>query len=214
MFSSQGNQHQTCFLKERIDIKLINVPPTKEIVAESIRELSARHLNKLIIISGTCVRTGNINSRELKKKFACKSCGCEYICESDITEYNKFITPVSCDGLVEKKVNPFFQIAQKMMKKGKNNRQGSNDREGGNQRGNNGGGGQPDNKVKCNARSFVPIDDPTTAQYADYQEIKVQETFKTLKPGLIPRSICVILQNTLVESVKPGDDVMLTGILI
>jgi len=60
----------------------------------------------------------------------------------------------------------------------------------------------------------VPIEDPETAEFADYQEIKVQETFKTLKPGLIPRSIPVILQNTLVESVKPGDDVMLTGTLI
>ena len=35
-----------------------------------------------------------------------------------------------------------------------------------------------------------------------------------MRPGLIPRSIAVILQNTLVESVKPGDDVMLTGTLI
>ena len=67
---------------------------------------------------------------------------------------------------------------------------------------------------KCKSRYFTPIDDPTTAEYADYQEIKVQETFKTLRPGLIPRSICVILQNTLVGSVKPGDDVMLTGILV
>ena len=58
-----------------LDIKLINVPPTKEIVAESIRDLSAMHLNKLIMICGTVVRTGNVNSRELTKKFTCKSCG-------------------------------------------------------------------------------------------------------------------------------------------
>lgn len=66
----------------------------------------------------------------------------------------------------------------------------------------------------CKSRNFVAIDDPEAAEYADYQEIKVQETFKTLRPGLIPRSIAVILQNTLVESVKPGDDVMLTGVLM
>ena len=87
---------------------MINVPPTKEIVAESIRELSAKHLNKLIIICGTVVRTGNVNSRELTKKFCCKSCGKEYICESDITEYNRFVTPVACDNMIEKKQNPFF----------------------------------------------------------------------------------------------------------
>ena len=68
--------------------------------------------------------------------------------------------------------------------------------------------------TECKGRYFAAIDDPEAAEFADYQEIKVQETFKTLKPGLIPRSISVILQNTLVESVKPGDDVMLTGILM
>jgi len=106
-------------VKERLDIKLINVPPTKEIVAESIRDLNAGHLNKLIIIFGTVVRTGNVNSRELKKKFACKACGKETICESDIAEYNRFQIPVACDGQVEKKQNPFFQVAQKMMQKGR-----------------------------------------------------------------------------------------------
>jgi DNA helicase MCM9 len=53
-----------------------------------------------------------------------------------------------------------------------------------------------------------------TTDYSDYQEIKLQELFKTLKPGLIPRSICIIMENTLVETCKPGDDVMVTGILI
>ena len=52
-----------------------------------------------------------------------------------------------------------------------------------------------------------------SSDFCDYQEIKLQELFKTLKPGLIPRSMCVILQNTLVEVCKPGD-VMVTGILI
>ena len=51
--------------KTRLDIKFINVPPTSEVLAESIRCLSSRHLNKLIIIFGTVVRTGNVNSREL-----------------------------------------------------------------------------------------------------------------------------------------------------
>lgn len=48
--------------KTRLDIKFINVPPTNEVLAESIRCLSSRHLNKLIIIFGTVVRTGNVNS--------------------------------------------------------------------------------------------------------------------------------------------------------
>ena len=97
-------------VKERLDVKLINVPPTKEIVAESIRDLNAKHLGKLIIIFGTVVRTGNVSSRELKKKFVCKSCQKEYICESDLAEYNRFITPVACEGMVEKKKPENYSI--------------------------------------------------------------------------------------------------------
>ncbi len=57
------------------------------------------------------------------------------------------------------------------------------------------------------------MDDPLVSEYSDYQEIKLQELFKTLEPGLIPRSICVILENKLTESCKPGDDIMITGVL-
>lgn len=45
------------------------IPPTKEIVAESIRQVSAEHLNKYLIVFGTVVRTGNVHSRELYKDF-------------------------------------------------------------------------------------------------------------------------------------------------
>lgn len=38
--------------------------------------------------------------------------------------------------------------------------------------------------------------------------------YKTLKPGVIPRSTIVILEDNLVEIAKPGDDVMISGILI
>ena len=64
----------------------------------------------------------------------------------------------------------------------------------------------------CNNRFFVPVHG--TAQYKDYQEIKIQEVYKTLKPGMIPRSIIVILEDNLVDVVKPGDDVMISGMFI
>lgn len=83
--------------------------------------------------------------------------------------------------------------------------------------------------LNCKSRQFVPVEQGTQVgshfkkekgvdsdqfHFADYQEIKLQEQFRTLAPGLIPRSLTVILQNTLVESCKPGDDVMITGMLI
>jgi DNA replicative helicase MCM subunit Mcm2 (Cdc46/Mcm family) len=127
---------------------LINVPPISgEIVAESIREINNRMLGKQIIVFGTVMRTGNVNSREIFKKFECKQCGKQVDCESDISEYNKFILPVRCDGQVLKKIstNPFFAIAQKILAK----QNGAPKKQ------------EPTEKmVNCTGRSFAPIEDP------------------------------------------------------
>ena len=65
-------------VKKNLDAKLINVPPTQEIVADSIRSVNSEHLNKFIILFGTVVRTGNVHSRELVKDFKCKQCEKEF----------------------------------------------------------------------------------------------------------------------------------------
>lgn len=43
----------------------------------------------------------------------------------------------------------------------------------------------------CKSKAFVAVEG--TSEFSDYQEIKMQELFKTLEPGLIPRSMCIIL---------------------
>ncbi|KAF0718445.1 Aste57867_1681 [Aphanomyces stellatus] len=48
----------------------------------------------------------------------------------------------------------------------------------------------------------------------DYQMIKLQEQVSKLGVGSIPRSIMVILEGALVDSVKAGDDVVVVGTLI
>lgn len=102
---------------KKIVVKLTNVPPTKEIVAESIRSVTSEHQNKFIILFGTVVRTGHVHSRELYKEFQCKACEKTVVCESDISECNRFIMPPKCTGKVETKVNPFFKIAKTLMEK-------------------------------------------------------------------------------------------------
>ncbi|VDP91713.1 unnamed protein product, partial [Echinostoma caproni] len=48
----------------------------------------------------------------------------------------------------------------------------------------------------------------------NYQEIRVHERFRCLAVGLMPRSIAVCLEDDLLETVKPGDDVVVNGIVI
>ena len=51
-------------------------------------------------------------------------------------------------------------------------------------------------------------------EVADYQEARLQDRANLLNVGSIPRSIGVVLLHDLVDSVKPGDDVVLVGRLL
>lgn len=184
---------------------MTNVPPSKDIVAESIRGLSSKHIDKSIIIYGTVVRASNMKARKLKQKLECAACGWETVAESDIgLEELKYNKPLSCGGQVEKKENPFFDVAKKIMAKTKKGRGEERTQQNPQQKG----------MTNCRSTRFVEVDDPAYELYSDYQEVKMQELFRTFKPGLIPRAIKVALQNTLVETCKPGDDIMVTGTLI
>ncbi|WCJ18778.1 DNA replication licensing factor Mcm2 [Euphorbia peplus] len=63
----------------------------------------------------------------------------------------------------------------------------------------------------CEGTRFDCVDDAVVRH--DYQEIKIQESTQVLGVGVIPRSIPVILMDDLVDIVKAGDDVIVTGIL-
>uniref|UniRef100_K3Y177 Probable DNA helicase MCM9 n=1 Tax=Setaria italica TaxID=4555 RepID=K3Y177_SETIT len=63
----------------------------------------------------------------------------------------------------------------------------------------------------CGSASFQFIEGTTVCR--DYQEIKIQENVQLLGVGSIPRSMPVILMDDLVDNIKAGDDVIITGIL-
>ncbi|TYI49166.1 hypothetical protein E1A91_D12G016900v1 [Gossypium mustelinum] len=63
----------------------------------------------------------------------------------------------------------------------------------------------------CEGTKFLCVENTTVCH--DYQEIKLQESTQVLGVGVIPRLILVILQDDLVDIVKAGDDVIITGIL-
>ncbi|XP_040380757.1 probable DNA helicase MCM9 isoform X2 [Oryza brachyantha] len=61
----------------------------------------------------------------------------------------------------------------------------------------------------CGGGTFQFIQDTIICH--DYQEIKIQENIQLLGVGSIPRSMPVILMDDLVDIVKAGDDVVVTG---
>ncbi|CAI0401926.1 unnamed protein product [Linum tenue] len=63
----------------------------------------------------------------------------------------------------------------------------------------------------CEGTRFDCVDETTICH--DYQEIKIQESTQVLGVGVIPRSISVILMDDLVDVVKAGGDVIVTGLL-
>ena len=69
------------------------------------------------------------------------------------------------------------------------------------------------NSIKCRGRKqkFDLIEEKS--EYYDYQMIGVQEKPEDLPPGQLPRSIDVGLRGDLVDKARPGDRVIVTGIL-
>ncbi|CAA0807349.1 Probable DNA helicase MCM9 [Striga hermonthica] len=63
----------------------------------------------------------------------------------------------------------------------------------------------------CESTRFQIVEDNKICH--DYQEIKIQENTQVLGVGAIPRSIPVILKDDLVDTVKAGDDIIVTGVL-
>ncbi|GMN58942.1 hypothetical protein TIFTF001_028034 [Ficus carica] len=63
----------------------------------------------------------------------------------------------------------------------------------------------------CEGTKFRHLEGSITCH--DYQEIKIQESTQVLGVGAIPRSIPVILKDDLVDIIKAGDDIVVTGVL-
>jgi replicative DNA helicase Mcm len=64
---------------------------------------------------------------------------------------------------------------------------------------------------ECTDKSFTF--DEKRSVFADYQKIRIQELGDDLPPGQIPRGYDVVMLDDLIDSVRPGDHVIVTGLL-
>ncbi|EEY68481.1 DNA replication licensing factor MCM9 [Phytophthora infestans T30-4] len=69
-------------------------------------------------------------------------------------------------------------------------------------------------KKPCKSTQFMPVGGADSSVVSDHQVIKIQEQASKLGVGSIPRSILVVLEDDLVDSVKAGDRVVVVGILM
>lgn len=65
----------------------------------------------------------------------------------------------------------------------------------------------------CNNRSQFTFN-MNESLFDDWQRAKLQENTSEIPAGSMPRSLDLILRNSLVERVKPGDQIVATGTLI
>lgn len=61
----------------------------------------------------------------------------------------------------------------------------------------------------CRSSTFTQVQLVSREHCKDYQEIKIQEQVNKLSIGTIPGSMWVVLEDDLVDSCKPGDDVII-----
>ncbi|XP_049871146.1 DNA helicase MCM9 [Pectinophora gossypiella] len=64
---------------------------------------------------------------------------------------------------------------------------------------------------RCKSSTFTQVNLVSREHCKDYQEIKIQEQVNKLNIGTIPGSMWVVLEDDLVDSCKPGDDVNICG---
>jgi len=69
----------------------------------------------------------------------------------------------------------------------------------------------PERCERCRGRKFEMI--PEESEYMDFQLVGIQEKPEDLPPGQIPRVIDVELKGDIVDLARPGDRVIVTGIL-
>ncbi|XP_046447049.1 DNA helicase MCM9-like [Daphnia pulex] len=71
----------------------------------------------------------------------------------------------------------------------------------------------PNSVINCKSTAYQPVEKSTPTYRKDYQEIKLQEPVHKLAVGTVPTSLWVTLEDDLVDKCKPGDDIIVCGLV-
>merc|ERR1719469_757359 len=69
----------------------------------------------------------------------------------------------------------------------------------------------PGSCIECQSKGPWRVDRQATL-YRNHQKVSMQESPGTVEPGKMPRSKEVVLTGDMVDSVRPGDELLLTGV--
>ncbi|GJP65451.1 hypothetical protein CLOP_g22324 [Closterium sp. NIES-67] len=154
-----------------------------------IGALRVRHEGQLLTVTGTVVRTGTVQMLEGLRAFTCTTCKRTFTCSPEPEEGYAVEVPSAC---------PYADSKRRKRCKGRvfvpADGQRSNSSSSG---GGGGGGGGGVGRGAC----------------MDFQELKLQEHVHDLPAGRLPRSVRVVLSRDLVDTVLPGEDVVVVGVM-
>lgn len=185
-----GGLYSGMTLKPRVHARICAMPmtPVGGYTRPNISSIRSSDMGCFVQVTAKVIRTGPMRMVERQKMYRCanKRCGYEFPVHIMIEHDNTMELPKTCP-------NPEPLTG------------------GG---GGGGGGAASGAGRRCTSTAFEALEGPGATVKADYQELKVQELTQTLDVGAMPRSIMVVCEDDLVNGVKAGDDVTITGTVL
>jgi len=128
-------------------------------VREPIRELSTRHLSRLVSVQGVVTKRSKVFNEVKRLYLRCAKCN--FLSPAFEVSSDKDLKPGAC--------------------------------------------------IECQSKGPWKVDRQQTL-YQNHQKITIQESPSSVQPGKMPRSKEVIVTGDQVDTIRPGDELLLTGI--
>jgi len=195
----------------RVHPRLVHLPPHSSCCKPSLSSINAEDMGRIVQLTGTVVRASPVRMYESSRTYACVTkggCKGTFSVAADLMQSNNSLpTPTCCPGILPDNYVNDVNLADNASRGG-----GGRGSVGRGRGGVGGVGGIKANKPgdKCRGTVIEVIN----SLHTDYQELKIQESATKVGVGSIPRSLLVKMEDDLVDTCKPGDDVVIVGSLM